>query len=177
MTETATQRLTVADAPAIGQYWEGQGGIYAGIVPDYVGTQPRFLIVATDEAADLTWGGFGSNETGALDRDNGAMNTALLAACRSFSHDHEAARFAAEYEKDGHRDFYLPAQRELDVAYQTIPDRFDATDWYWSSTEQSSLMAHGRNFGDVDLPQLFKQMKARARPVRTIPVANQEITA
>jgi hypothetical protein len=177
MTETMTQRLTVADAPAVGQYWEGQGGIFAGIVPDYVGTQPRFLIVATDEAVDLAWGGFGWTETGALDRDNGAMNTTLLAGCRSFGHDHEAARFAAEYVKDGHEDFYLPAQRELDVAYQTIRDQFNADDWYWSSTEQSSVMAYGRNFGDIDLPQLFKHMKARARPVRTIPVAADKTAA
>lgn len=177
MIETTTQRLTLADAPPIGGYWEGQGGIYAGIVPDYAGTQPRFLIVATDEAVDLEWGGLGRSESGALDTDNGAMNTKHLNECRSVLHNHAAARFASQYARDGHEDFYLPAQRELDVAYQTIRDKFDASDWYWSSTEQSKLMAHGRNFGDVDLPQLYKHMKARARPVRSMPVAGDDAKA
>ena len=177
MLETTTPRLTVADAPAVGQYWEGQGGIYAGIMPDYAGTQPRFLIVAMDEAVDVEWGGTGWTETGALDTDNGAMNTKHLDGCRSVFHNHDAAYFAAQYEQDGHKDFYLPARRELDVAYETIRDRFDATDWYWSSTEQSKLMAYGRNFGEIDLPQLFKSMKARARPVRSMPVATDSAQA
>jgi hypothetical protein len=170
--ETTTQRFAPADAPAIGQYWEGQGGIYAGIMPDYVGTQPRFLIFAADEAVDLTWGGGGSSESGALDTDYGTANTKHLAECRRYRHDHEAAKFAKEYEKDGHRDFYLPSKRELDVAYQTIRDQFDPMDWYWSSTEQSKLGAYARNFGEVDLRTFFKDLKARVRPVRSMPVSD-----
>ncbi|RDU95463.1 DUF1566 domain-containing protein [Trinickia dinghuensis] len=177
MTETTTQRLTLSDAPAIGQYWEGQGGIYAGIVPDYVGTQPRFLIFAADEAVDVQWGGFGGTESGALDPRDGKANTKHLAECSLDSHDHEAAKFASQYEKDGHKDFYLPSRRELDVGYQTIRDRFDAGEWYWSSTEHSSLTAYVRNFGEIELAKLLKALKARARPVRTMPVAGGEAAA
>lgn len=173
-TNITPSRLTPADAPNIGEYWRGQGGIYAGIMPDYVGTEPRFLIFATDEAVGLRWGGIGSIEPGARDAYNGTGNTRALATCGRGNHMHDAAHFAAEYEKDGHNDFYLPAKRELDVAYQTIRDSFDETDWYWSSTEESKTMAYGRNFGEVELPSLFKHTEGRARPVRSIAVANSE---
>ncbi|WP_116135357.1 DUF1566 domain-containing protein [Trinickia diaoshuihuensis] len=174
MTETTTQRLTLADAPAIGQYWEGQGGIYAGIMPDYEGTEPRFLIFAADEAGGVRWGGLGGLEERAGNTDHGWANTQQLAECRQRMHTHEAARFAATYEKDGHDDFYLPSKRELDVAYETIRDTFDATDWYWSSTEKSKILAYGRNFGDVDLTTMLKYIDGRARPVRSFPVAAAE---
>ena len=91
--------------------------------------------------------------------------------CRHAINPHEAARFALEYEKDGHTDFYLPSKRELDVAYETIPDKFDPADWYWSSTQQSQLGAYGRSFGELNVPSLPKNLEGRARPVRSIPVA------
>jgi len=163
--------------PALGEYWPGQGGIYAGIMPDYVGTQPRFLIFATDEAVDLSWGGIGSTEAGAHDTDNGLRNTRHLTGCTRALHAHDAANFAAHYEKDGHRDFYLPSKRELDVAYETIADTFDRKDWYWSSTEQSQTMAYGRNFGDVELPSSFKHTKGRVRLVRSLAVASDKSDA
>jgi hypothetical protein len=171
MTETTTQGLTLADAPAIGQYWEGQGGIYAGIMPDYEGTQPRFLIFAADEVGGAQWGGLAAEEPRARNRDHGGGNTEQLAECRQRTHSHEAARFAATYEKDGHDDFYLPSRRELDLAYETIRDTFDATDWYWSSTEQSRVAAYGRSFGDLELTSMLKHIDGRARPVRSFPVA------
>lgn len=175
MTETTTRGLTLADAPAVGQYWQGQGGIYAGIMPDYKGTQPRFLIFAADEAGNAQWGGLGSEEPRARNHDHGWANTEQLAECRLRTHSHEAARFAATYEKDGHDDFYLPSRRELDLAYETIRDTFDTNDWYWSSTEQSGVAAYGRNFGDLELTSLLKHIDGRARPVRSFPVATAQV--
>jgi hypothetical protein len=172
MIEATTRGLTLADAPPVGEYWEGQGGFYAGIIPDYVGTRPRFLIFAADEAVDIEWGAPGSNDDGALDTDHGAVNTKALAGCEHIERPHEAARFALAYERDGHRDFYLPSKRELEVGYQTIRDSFDANDWYWSSTQQSRLGAYGRGFGDETVPSLRKHIKGRARPVRSMPIAD-----
>lgn len=174
MMATIAKPMALADAPPVGTYWRGQGGIYAGIIPDYVGREPRFLIFATDEAVDLPWGGFAAVEQGADHPYHGAVNTRDLVECERVPHVHDAAHFAAEYEKDGRRDFYLPSKRELDVAFATIRDTFDPTDWYWSSTEESETMAYGRNFGEVDTPSLFKHVKGRVRPVRSIPVANGE---
>lgn len=165
-----TNGVRLADAPAIGQYWEGQGGIYGGILPDYEGNQPRVLIFADIEAIDLPWGGMGTKEDGAHDHGDGAANTRDLVDCGRFPHSHQAARFASSYERDGHNDFYLPSRRELNVAYHTIRESFDQTDWYWSSTEKSATMAWGRNFGDIDLKSLFKHMPARARPVRSMAI-------
>lgn len=170
MIDTSTRGLTLADAPKVGEYWEGQGGFYAGIIPDYVGTQPRFLIFAAEEAVDVEWGGAGADDAGALDTDHGATNTRSLTDSGHAKHPHEAARFASVYEKDGHRDFYLPSKRELDVAFETIRDKFDPIDWYWSSTQQSRLGAYGRSFDDLTVPSLPKNIVGRARPVRSIPV-------
>jgi hypothetical protein len=171
--DAVTPRLTPADAPRIGEYWKGQGGIYAGIMPDYVGTQPRFLVFATDESIDQSWGGFASAEPGARDPYNGAGNTHSLVSCARRPHQHDAAHFADEYEKDGHQDFYLPSKRELDLAFHTIPETFDPKEWYWSSTEESKVMAYGRTSVEAELPSLFKHMSGRARPVRSFPVANE----
>lgn len=172
MIDTTTRALALAEAPQIGQYWEGQGGFYAGIMPDYMGTQPRFLIFAADEAIDVEWGALGSHDASALDTDNGWANTKALTECNHVKHPHEAAQFASTYEKDGHQDFYLPAKRELDVGFETIRDKLDAEDWYWSSTQQSRLGAYGRTSGDLAIPLLPKHIKGRARPVRSIPVAD-----
>jgi hypothetical protein len=175
--DAITSRFKPSDAPPVGEYWKGQGGIYAGIMPDYVGTEPRFLVFAADDAVDLSWGGFGSPEPGARDPYNGVGNTRSLVRCARRPHLHDAAHFAAEYEKDGHRDFYLPSKRELDVAYETIPDSFAPAEWYWSSTEESKIMAYGRTFDGPGMPSFFKHEEGRVRPVRSFPVASDEPAA
>ncbi|MGG1946008.1 hypothetical protein AB1286_14495 [Trinickia sp. NRRL B-1857] len=158
-------RHTLAAPPAVGEYWEGQGGIYAGIMPDYVGTSPYHLIVSTEEAVDVKWGPYGVPEDGARSTQDGHANTSALNRCH---HRHEAARWAAEYRKDGHDDFYLPAHRELKMAAASVPDRFSRSEWYWSSTEDTARDAQGANFNGMDLGTLFKSFAGRARAVRRI---------
>jgi hypothetical protein len=41
--------------PAIGAYWHGQGGIYAGIVRGKDGTPDYHLIVGPEAADEMTW--------------------------------------------------------------------------------------------------------------------------
>jgi hypothetical protein len=166
--------VRLADAPPLGEYWTGQGGFYAGIIPDYTGHEPRVLIVGEHEAVDVAWGGAGEREDGAHDRSNGQSNTHDLVSCSKLSHAHDAARYAAGYERDGHKDFYLPAKHELDVAYQTIRDTFEETAWYWSSTEQSRLLAWGRNFGGAHIDSNFKGVPGRALAVRTVPIIEDD---
>lgn len=165
-----TQGVRLADAPPLGEYWKGQGGRYAGVLPDYAGNQPRVLILAEDEAIGIAWGGYGAIERDARDKGDGQANTQALVNCRVLKHVHDAARFAASYEKDGHQDFYLPSKRELDAVYVTVRDVFDTTDWYWSSTEQSEALALGRHFGGANVEGLFKHMPGRATAVRTVPI-------
>lgn len=47
-----TQGVRLADAPELGEYWKGQGGLYAGVMPDYEGNAPRVPIVADPGDAD-----------------------------------------------------------------------------------------------------------------------------
>lgn len=151
-------------APSVGQYWEGQGGIYAGIMADLVGHEPKHLIFSADEAVDIKWGT--DYVEAATSRTDGVSNTNALLARRT---PHPAAQWAEDYEKDGHTDFHLPSIAELDVAYVTMPEQFFGNDMYWSSTERNASSAYARNFGEVDMDFLFKIFGARARAVRTIP--------
>lgn len=158
-------RHTLDSVPAVGEYWEGQGGIYAGIMPDYTGTSPYHLIVSTDEAVDVEWGPYGVPEPDARSPQDGDANTAALSRCK---YRHEAAQWAADYRKDGHDDFYLPAVLELKTAAASVPDQFSRSEWYWSSTEYTAQAAHGANFNGTDLGKLFKSFAGRARAVRRI---------
>ena len=166
----STHGVRLADAPQLGRYWSGQGGLYAGVMPDYEGHAPRALIVADDEAINVAWGGAGEAESGANDKADGDTNTRDLVDCRKLSHFHQAARFAAAYEKDGHHDFHLPSKRELDVLYVTVRNSFDQTDWYWSSTEKSAALAWGRHFGGESMDTMLKHMPGRALAVRSVPI-------
>jgi hypothetical protein len=163
-------RIAPADAPPIGQYWEGQGGVYAGIMPDYVGTQPKHLVFSVDEATELTWGGFERDDSCAASDWDGTANTECLIT-PTHRHAHHAAKWAHEYEKDGHTDFHLPSRLELHVAFETIADQFDRRDWYWSSTQHTEPMAYGRSrvANEDKTPSIFKGITGRVRAVRTIP--------
>lgn len=156
--------LQSIEAPAIGQYWQGQGGVYAGIMPDYVGHEPKHLVFSADEAIDIKWGSDYVPE--ATSRTDGAANTQALLARPT---PHPAAKWADDYEKDGHTDFHLPSIAELDVASVTMPEHFVENDMYWSSTDLNATMAYARNFGEIDMNALFKIFGARARAVRTVP--------
>ena len=160
------QNIAAVVPPAIGEYWPGQGGIYAGVMPDYVGHEPKHLIVSTDEATGVEWGGYLAHEPGATSAYDGAANTRALVASRN---RHPAAAWADRYEKDGHMDFHLPSRQEWHVASITIVEKFATNDWYWSSTEHSPTMAWGCNFNGFDLKHLPKVFPGRVRAVRTVP--------
>jgi hypothetical protein len=154
--------------PGIGEYWPGQGGLYAGIMPGSEGHHARHLIVSVDEVDGVAWGGWNASETDARSSHDGSTNTWALMGC---GHAHPAAQWAADYTKDGHTDFHLPSRRELEVAAGTMRDAF-APAWYWSSTEHSWATAWGRSFGNDEARRIVesKYESGRARAVRTIPV-------
>jgi hypothetical protein len=170
--ELSTQPISSnasADAPEIGQYWPGQGGLYAGIVPaGEAHHHPRHLIVSVDEVDGVAWGGWHESETDARSSHDGSTNTWALMVC---GHEHPAAQWAADYTKDGHADFHLPSRSELQFASVTMRNEF-APAWYWSSTEHSWATAWGRSFGDDEARRIVesKDASGRARAVRTIPV-------
>jgi hypothetical protein len=157
------QSIASANLPVqFGEYWPGQGGIYVGPIPDEKNGGVHHLIASIDEAEDLSWGAYGTCVDGADDKLDGRANTlALLAASTS----HPAAEWASAYTKDGHRDFFLPAQRELALAGATCARKF-ASAWYWSSTQYSADYAWGQDFGGGGQDCAGKDCLGRVRAFR-----------
>ncbi len=123
--------------PPIGTYWAGQGGIYAGVMRGRDGQADYHLIVAQEEGTSLPWGEYGREVAGAASEWDGEANTAALT--EDTDGEHHAADHAASLIVDGHADFYLPARRELRLAWTNCPELF-TEGWHWSSTQFS---AHG----------------------------------
>ncbi|CAJ7720756.1 Uncharacterised protein [Burkholderia pseudomallei] len=145
-----------------GEYWPGAGGIYVGQIPDEKAGLVHHLIASIDEAESLAWGAYGTRIDDVDDKLDGRANTlALVAATTS----HPAAEWAAEYMKDGHRDFYLPAQRELSLAWATCAGKF-APAWYWSSTQYSAGSAWLQYFGGGSQTSACKDDSGRVRAFR-----------
>jgi len=173
MTETAT--LPAAEAtttpPAPGEYWPGQGGIYAGILPA-IGDQPaQHLVFGDEHPKQLTWGPYGHKVTDANSRINGRANTAALLADKSISGKaYPAAEAAAAYSADGHSDFHLPSQAELFMASLHAPKAFSQAGWFWSSTQDSSCLVFNQDFEFGSSNWGSKDNTCRVRPVRWIPL-------
>lgn len=145
--------------PAIGEYWPGQGGIYAGIRQYPEGLY--HVIFAAQDVGRHAYGEHGT-EVEATSRTDGHQNTLVLAG-RNGSHPAAGAAFG--FTCDGHSDFYLPAIAELSHAWANIPEHFE-TGWYWSSSQRSAYDAFGMTFGDGCQHDYGKDIELRVRPVR-----------
>ncbi|HEU4603156.1 MAG TPA: hypothetical protein VFS24_14375 [Steroidobacteraceae bacterium] len=156
----------VESAPTVGEYWEGQGGIYAGFVRGENGDPGWHLIVPTHPSAthdSIKWGPY-NVDVGVASHTDGRANTTALAL---LGEEYQAATWATKLEIEGHRDFYLPARRELALAEVNLADHF-AKGWYWSSTQYSANSAWYQNFGDGYQPAGYKDGTGRARAVRRL---------
>jgi hypothetical protein len=131
----------------IGDYWAEQGGVFAGLMRGEAGKPDYFLIVPTDSKAynpSITWGGYEEEQGGACSDFDGLANTLHLVELGEGKHP--AACWAAGLEIAGHKDFYLPAKKELALMYATVGDLFETGDWYWSSTQYSKNSAWVQTF-------------------------------
>ncbi|MDT4813073.1 hypothetical protein FQZ97_460440 [compost metagenome] len=167
-----TKSLTIANSehpttpPAIGQYWRGQGGIYAGLMRGENGRPDYHLIVPTapEASTKISWGAAGEGEDGATSDFDGLANTRGLVESE---HEHPAAQWAAGLEIEGHRDFYLPARRELRLCWVNVPELFEKG-WHWSSTQFSPYDAWIQDFDDGAQYDGHKDDEGRARAVRRV---------
>ena len=153
--------------PAIGTYWDGEGGIYAGLMRGEEGQLDYHLIVARDEdgaTSDAVWGSHGKDESGAKHARDGLFNTASLAES---DNDHPAADWATNLDVKGHTDWYLPARFELALCYASVPELFDEA-WYLSSTQFSPTSAWFQNFDGGTQTSARKDHARRARAVRRV---------
>ncbi|WP_210014950.1 DUF1566 domain-containing protein [Pseudomonas palmensis] len=154
----AQQQLT---PPAVGKPWPGQGGIYLGL-RHYPEGLCHLIAAANDVPGRHAFGDYGVSVE-ALSRTDGRANTNTLIAREG---KHPAAIAAAEYEADGHKDFYLAAIGEIHHAWQYAPESF-ATDWYYiSSSQRSANLAFDMNFADGSQSSFGKYYELRVRPVR-----------
>ena len=153
--------------PAIGHYWAGQGGFYAGLMRGHEGQPDYHLVVSAPdlgEAKELAWGGKGESEPGAESEWDGQANTtALLNSAKS----HPAAEWVGALVIEEHRDFYLPSRRELRLCWVNVPELF-AKEWYWSSTQHSPNNAWHQYFHDGYQYYHHKHYQLRARAVRRV---------
>lgn len=155
----------------IGDYWPEQGGVFAGLMRGESGKNDYFLIVPTDPKAyitSITWGGYQEEQPGACSDLDGLANTVHLV--EQGEGKHPAACWTASLEINGHKDFYLPAKKELALMYATVGDLFETGDWYWSSTQYSSASAWIQGFYYGYQINLGKLHHCRARAVRRLSV-------
>lgn len=149
--------------PAIGEYWVGQGGIYAGR-REYPEGLCHVVFAATD-VGKHTFGESGISVE-ATSKIDGRENTAILV---NRDGSHPAADAAYAYTCDGHNDFSLPSIGELNHAWLYIPESFEK-DWYISSTQRSANDAFDMTFDDGYQTNSGKDNELRVRPVRRLPI-------
>lgn len=135
------------------------GTIFAGLSPD--GNVPMFT-TPSDEGLfswnngttyweDTTMANCSGSSPGAeASCVEGSANTALLSGLSDTASPYRAASHCRGLTTGGHKDWYLPAQDELNVLYVnrhaiggTGPEA-----WYWSSSEYSAQGARQQYFGD-----------------------------
>lgn len=143
------------------------GTVYAGLsgasTPMYVTRcdvgQTWNGSVCTGTRSTLCWNncnttGYVTTSTAATD---GQTYTTTLIATDSDSvvggtQQHQAAQYCADLSQDGHSDWYLPAQTELNTLYtnKTAIGNFDTVTgyWYWSSSEYANSYAWYQRFTD-----------------------------
>ena len=125
-------------APAIGQEWPEQGGIYIG---------SRLIDGATHHVVIP-----GGKEFDLVDVDFKDLASAVT----------------ERGEVNGHADWRAPDQEDMMLAYINAPDLFEKDDWYWTNKPYGSLSAWAVDFEDGDVVNWSRSGEFRVRPVRSI---------
>lgn len=152
--------------PEIGQPWPGQGGLNGGFVHARGDVPEHYLIIAAKDVGDHEWGSRGVEVKG-LSKTDGYTNTQVLIG-NDDERKHPAADACAEYQADGHHDFYLPAAAELYQGWLNCPEVFAQDCYYWSSSQRSADIAFSMGFGDGNQYDFGKFSELRVRPVRRL---------
>lgn len=159
--ESAAQPVqAISTLPKIGEYWQGQGGFFAGDFRADDGTVYGLIVADCGTAQDAGRARHCENGERDLSQWDGLDNTQRL------KNGCPAAQLASQHSADGHGDFYLPARRELQLACANVPHLFGDESWYWSSTPYSDdyAWAVGFELGFTDLHHRIFEF--RVRPFR-----------
>ncbi|MNJ29901.1 hypothetical protein D3C77_244830 [compost metagenome] len=158
------QPIAQTGIPTVGQPWLGQGGINGGLIAARGDVPEHYLIIAAKDIGDRAWGGY-REESKATSKTDGKANTEWL--CNEET-EHPAANACAEYQAEGHHDFYLPAAAELYQGWVNCPEVFAQDCYYWSSSQRSANNAFFMHFGAGLQLNLAKGHELRVRPVRRL---------
>ena len=158
------QPVAPSTIPEIGQPWPGQGGLNGGFVHARGDVPAHYLIIAAKDVGDHEWGGRGVEVKG-LSKTDGYTNTQVLIG-NADERKYPAADACAEYQADGHHDFYLPAAAELYQGWLNCPEVFAQDCYYWSSSQRSAYGAFFMVFVDGNQYDCAKYDELRVRPVR-----------
>lgn len=152
--------------PAIGDYWEGQGGYYAGIMRD--GDRQWHVIMPTTELskAEGEWGIEGELIPGEFSRRDGLHNTQLILAGEP---QNKIANHITALKIAGHRDFYWASEFENNLLLINLPEHL-SPEPHWSSTQYSARSAWDLYFEDGGQTILSKDLSLAARAVRRLPI-------
>ncbi len=163
-----TTALRTVQLPAIGTHWPEQGGVFAGILRGAPGQPDAALIIPTAPQFELQgqWGEYGKDVPGATSRTDSAANTSAMAAAGSTI----AQQVLALRDDAGRADYAIPSQAALQLAAANVPELFDKSDWYWSSTQGSRYNAFVQRFEYGLSDASRKDFSLRVRAVRTIPL-------
>jgi hypothetical protein len=149
--------ITKSSSPRIGEYLTTQGGVYIG---DILGDDKVLYGLIIGEEIDIGIAEFGYEFKGDLSQWDGLSNT------NSLRGKSPAADLAANYERNGHCDFYLPARRELMVALANVPQMFNPKDYYWSSTPRGNDCAWAVYFENGNVLNTSRDYEFLVRPFR-----------
>ena len=152
--------------PELGAIWPGQGGFNGGLVAARSDVPAHYLIVAAKDAGSHEWGGRGIEIKG-LSKTDGYTNAQVLIGNEDDT-KYPAANACAEYQADGHHDFYLPAAAELYHCWLNVSDLFAKDTWYWSSSQRSANDAFSMPFVGGTQGSGAKGNELRVRPVRRL---------
>ena len=155
-----------SSTPALGEIWTGQGGYNGGFVPARGDVPAHYLIFAAKDVGSHEWGGRGIEIKG-LNKTDGLANTEILIGNEDEA-KYPAANACAEYQADGHHDFYLPATAELYQGWINCPEVFAKGAYYWSSSQRSTNNAFNMTFVDGYQYYTDKDNELRVRPVRRL---------
>lgn len=136
---------TPTPVPAIGTYWAGEGGVYAGVMRGEDGLPDYHLIVPVISYPhpEAVYGSPGFYEIGAARMRDGQLNTRHLTEVSTLSYP--AAKLCSDMVFDGKDDLYLPAISELALCKANVPELFEEL-WYLSSTQASDSEAYYLDF-------------------------------
>ncbi|WP_024647782.1 DUF1566 domain-containing protein [Pseudomonas syringae] len=160
------QPMAPSITPEVGKTWPGQGGINGGIVHARGDVPAHYLIIAAKDVGNHEWGGRGVEVKG-LSKTDGHTNTQLLVGNED-ERKYPAANACAEYQADGHHDFYLPAAAELYLGWLNCPEVFAQDCYYWSSSPRSAYLAFTQYFDGGTQLITGKGNALRVRPVRRL---------